>query len=173
MVKAGIIWATNYYRYYRMLYGHLYFLVLVAWASLVAQMIQNLPTIQESRVWSQGQEDPRRRKWQSTPVFLPGEFHRQRSLAGYPSRGSQWVGHDWATNTHTLDNNPIHTKINDCCCCFRSVAKPCPILCDPMDCRTPGFPVLRYLWVCSNSCLLNQRCHPTISSSVNPFSSCP
>ena len=24
-----------------------------------------------------------RRKWQLTPVFLPGEFHGQRSLAGY------------------------------------------------------------------------------------------
>ena len=24
-----------------------------------------------------------RRKWQPTPVFLPGEFHGQRSLAGY------------------------------------------------------------------------------------------
>ena len=29
---------------------------------------------------------PWRRKWQPTPVFLSGEFHRQRSLAGY----SQW-----------------------------------------------------------------------------------
>jgi len=28
-------------------------------------------------------------------------------------------------------------------------------------------------WVCSNSCPLNQWCHPTISSSVTPFSSCP
>ena len=27
--------------------------------------------------------------------------------------------------------------------------------------------------VCSNSCPLSQRCHPTISSSVIPFSSCP
>ena len=26
-----------------------------------------------------------------------------------------------------------------CCCC--SVAKSCPIFCDPMDCRMPGFPV--------------------------------
>ena len=26
---------------------------------------------------------PWRRAWQPTPVFLPGEFHRQRSLAGY------------------------------------------------------------------------------------------
>ena len=28
---------------------------------------------------------PWRRKWQSTPVFLPGESHGQRSLAGYSS----------------------------------------------------------------------------------------
>ena len=27
--------------------------------------------------------------------------------------------------------------------------------------------------ICSNSCLLSQWCHPTISSSVIPFSSCP
>ena len=26
---------------------------------------------------------PWRRAWQPTPVFLPGESHRQRSLAGY------------------------------------------------------------------------------------------
>ena len=26
---------------------------------------------------------PWRRKWQPTPVFLPGESHRQRSPAGY------------------------------------------------------------------------------------------
>ena len=26
---------------------------------------------------------PWRRKWQATPVFLPGEFHGHRSLAGY------------------------------------------------------------------------------------------
>jgi len=26
---------------------------------------------------------PWRRKWQSTPVILPGEFHEQRSLAVY------------------------------------------------------------------------------------------
>ena len=28
-------------------------------------------------------------------------------------------------------------------------------------------------WVCSNSCPLSQWCHPTVSSSVTPFSSCP
>ena len=30
---------------------------------------------------------PWRRKWQPTPVFLPGESHRQRSLAGYSPWG--------------------------------------------------------------------------------------
>ena len=39
---------------------------------------------------------PWRRKWQLTPVLLPGEFHGQRSLAGYSP-----LGHDWATNTFT------------------------------------------------------------------------
>ena len=30
---------------------------------------------------------PRRREWQPTPVFLPGEFHGQRSLVGYSPWG--------------------------------------------------------------------------------------
>ena len=34
-----------------------------------------------------------RREWQSTPVFLPGESHGQRSLAGYSPRGHR-VGCD-------------------------------------------------------------------------------
>ena len=37
-----------------------------------------------------------RRKWQPTPVFLPGESQRQRSLVGLPSMGSHRVGHDWS-----------------------------------------------------------------------------
>ena len=54
---------------------------------------------------------------------------------------------------------------------YYSVAKSCPILCDPVDCSTPGFSVL-HLPVCSNSCPLSRWCHQTISSSVVPFSSC-
>ena len=41
---------------------------------------------------------------------------------------------------------PIHhfhlTVPELCWCC--SVAPPCPTLCNPMDCSTPGFPVLHY-----------------------------
>ena len=36
----------------------------------------------------------------------------------------------------------INRFITNCCC---SVAQSCPILCDPMDCTMPGFPVLHHL----------------------------
>ena len=55
-------------------------------------------------------------------------------------------------------------------CC--SVAKLCLILCNPMDCSMPGFPVLHLPGACSNSCPLCLWCHPIITSSVVPFSSC-
>ena len=42
---------------------------------------------------------PWRMEWLPIPVFLPGEFHGQRSLAGYKSMGLQRVGRDWVTNT--------------------------------------------------------------------------
>ena len=45
---------------------------------------------------------PWRREWLLTPVFLPGEFHGQRSLAGYSPEGSQRVRLDQVTNTFTF-----------------------------------------------------------------------
>ena len=56
-------------------------------ASLVAQMVKHLPARQESQVQFLGWEDPWRREWQPAPVFLPGKFHGQRSLAGYSPWG--------------------------------------------------------------------------------------
>ena len=53
---------------------------------------------------------PWRRKWQPAPVFLPGESHGQRSLAGYSLRGhkesdmTEQLTCAWAcmhTHTHT------------------------------------------------------------------------
>ena len=40
---------------------------------------------------------PRRRKWQPTPVFLPGKSHGQRNLTGYSLWASKRVRHDLAT----------------------------------------------------------------------------
>ena len=55
---------------------------------------------------------------------------------------------------------------------FSSFAQLCPTLCHPMGCSTPGLPVHHQLSVCSNSSPLSWWCYPTISSSVDPFSSC-
>ena len=51
---------------------------------------------------------PQRRAWHSTPVFLPGEFHGQRSLVGYSPWGFKRLGHNLVTkrqqqyNYHTF-----------------------------------------------------------------------
>ena len=49
--------------------------------------VKNLPAKQETWVWSLDREDALEKKMATTPVFLPGEFHGQKSLAGY----SPWV----------------------------------------------------------------------------------
>ena len=50
-------------------------------------MVKNLPAMQETWLQSPGWEDPWKRERLPTPVFWPGEFHGQRSLEGYSSRG--------------------------------------------------------------------------------------
>ena len=61
-------------------------------ASLVAQMVKNLPEMQETSVHPWVRKIPLRREWQPTPVFLPGEPHGQRSLAGYSPWGPKESG---------------------------------------------------------------------------------
>jgi len=56
---------------------------------------------------------------------------------------------------------------------FSSVTQSCLTLWDPMNLSMPGLPVHHQLRVHSNSCPLSRWCHPAISSSVIPFSSCP
>ena len=53
----------------------------------MAQTGKNLPAMQSPSFNPWVRKIPWRREWQPTPVFLPGEFHRQRSLAGYSSWG--------------------------------------------------------------------------------------
>ena len=59
-------------------------------------VVKHLPAKQETeemRVQSLGQEDPLEEETAPTPVFLPGEFHGQRSLAGCSPWGLR-AGHD-------------------------------------------------------------------------------
>ena len=68
-------------------------------------VVKNPPAKQETWVQSLGWEDPpRTRKWQLTPVFLPGKSYGQRSLAGHDLVTEQLV------NSH-LDAKWIHKSI--------------------------------------------------------------
>ena len=75
------------------------------WAPLVAQKIKNLPAMQETQVQSLGWEDPLEKGMAPTLVFLPGKFHRQRSLAGYSSRD-----HKESNMTERLTHTHTHTQ---------------------------------------------------------------
>ena len=67
-------------------------------------------------------------------ILLPGKFHGQRKLKG----SSSW-GHEELDTTEHYNSDSGNSGF-----CV-SVAQLCPTLCDPVDCSTPGFPVLHYL----------------------------
>ena len=71
--------------------GCLLILFIVSFAvqrtSLVAQTVKCLPTMQRPGFNPWVGKIPWRRKWQSTPVLLPGKSHGQRILVGYSPSG--------------------------------------------------------------------------------------
>ena len=85
-----------------------------SWASLVTQLVKNLPAMQETWVQSLGWEDPLERERLPTPVFWPGEFHglcpwgrKESDMTEWLSltfllHKSIWLGmrfkHDWTWN---------------------------------------------------------------------------
>ena len=89
-------------------------------ASLVAQMVKNLPAMQETWVLSLGWKDPLEEGMATHPSILAWKSHGQSSLAGY----SPW-GHKELDTTEQLTlllftyfssvskgfNNPIHICI--------------------------------------------------------------
>ena len=63
---------------------------------------------------------PWRRKWQPTPVFLPGEFHGLGSLAGYSLWGHKESNTTEVTQHACIFHPPEHLLclfITCCCCC--------------------------------------------------------
>ena len=122
---------------------------------------------------------PWRRKWQFTPVFLPGKSHGQRSLEGYSPWSSKRARHDFVTKQQKQIPVFIHKYLFHLFWQFifssiqfshsvmsyslwphelQHVRLPCPS------------PIPRAY---SHSCPLSQWCHPITSSSGIPFSSCP
>ena len=63
-----------------------------SYTSLVAQLVKNLPALQETWVWSLGWKIPRRRERLPTPVFWPGEFSGLYSPWGHRELDtSEWL----------------------------------------------------------------------------------
>ena len=135
----------------------------------VAHLVKYPPAIWETWVLSLGWEDPLEKGKATHSSILAWR------IAWTKSMGSQRVGHDWATFTFTtcyftlktLGLGSVAGIYNQFSCSAMSdslwphglqhARPPCP---SPI----PG--------VYSNSCPLSWWCHPTISSSVVPFSSC-
>ena len=83
---------------------------------------------------------PWSRKWQPTPIFLPGRSHEQRSLVGYSPLGLATV-QTWLKRHSTSPNSCIfRTQILIYAAAAKSLQS-CPTLCDPMDGSPPGYPV--------------------------------
>ena len=69
-------------------------------ASLLAQMVKNLPAMQETWIWSLGQEDHLEKDTATHSSILTWEIPWAGEAGGPQSKGSQRVGHNWVTNTH-------------------------------------------------------------------------
>ena len=68
-------------------------------------MAKNLPANARDASSIPGLEDPWRRKWQHTPVFLPGKFRGERILADYNSWGHKMQ--DMTEHTHIQEQRAI------------------------------------------------------------------
>ena len=66
-------------------------------ASQVALLVKNPPAYpgdMRHRFDAWVRKIPWKRKWQLTPILLPGESHEQRSLASYSPQSRKELGHD-------------------------------------------------------------------------------
>ena len=72
--------------------------------SLVAQLLKNLSS-NEGDAEMGVRKMPWRRKWQPTPVFLPGKFRGQRSLVGYSPWGRKESNMSEYMHTHKTHGN--------------------------------------------------------------------
>ena len=102
---AVTFWATAFISSLGTSYYQTSTVVLYVMWLLVAQTAKNLPVTQETWVQSLVGTIPWRRKWQPTPIFLPGKFHVQTTLVSY----SPW-GCEESHTTEQLKHTCTHTR---------------------------------------------------------------
>ena len=75
-------------------------------------VVKNLPLMQETQVQSLGREDPQRRAWKPTPVFLPGKSRTEEPGRLESRLESQRVRHDLMTKQQQQSINNKTGLIN-------------------------------------------------------------
>ena len=78
--------------------------ICLIWASLVAQRVKHLLTMQETWVRSLGWEDPLEKEMASHSSTLAWKIPWTEKPGRLQSMGSQRVGYDWATSLYVLFN---------------------------------------------------------------------
>ena len=85
-------------------------------ASLVAQLVKNLPAMQKTWVRSLGWENPLEKGMATHSSILPGESHGQRNLVGYSSWSRKELDMTELLNMHTNSQKLVthQQKISTC-----------------------------------------------------------
>ena len=73
-----------------------------SWASLVAQLVKNLPARRETWVWSLDWQDPLKNGMVTHSSVLAWRIPWTEEPSRLQSMGSQTVRHDWVINTYTV-----------------------------------------------------------------------
>ena len=76
---------------------------------MIAQMVKNQLQCRRPGFDPWVGKIPWRREWQPTPVFLPGESHGQRNLAGYSPWGHKESGMTEVTEYLYMQSTSLHT----------------------------------------------------------------
>ena len=77
------------------------FMYLWRWASLVTQMVKNLPAMQKTKVWYLGQEDRLEESMTTHFSILAWRISWTEEPGWLQSVGSQRVRHDWWLSMHS------------------------------------------------------------------------
>ena len=67
--------------------------------SFVAQLVKNMPAMQETRIWSLGWKDPLEKEMTIHSNILAWRIPWTEAPGGLQFMGLQQVGHNWASNT--------------------------------------------------------------------------
>ena len=74
-------------------------------ASLIAQLVKNLPVMQKTRVWSLGWEDPLEKRKAIHSSIWPGEFHELYIVCGVTKSSTQLSHFHFHFQTREIKQN--------------------------------------------------------------------